>query len=321
MSADSAPTLSTGAWVLMAPRATHTTLRPLIQAHEQRRAVRVITCEQAPSQAQLEEWLHAAAGGLLIADRRRAPRTLLPGPFLCVAQQRVPVGLLPYTNLSDLERVARTSAQVLRRRGMRGPLALLGQWEMRYLQLVTRMVVNLEKELPAPIPILRWTADRITRDALLDGLEAGVGMAIYFGHGRPNGWAAYHGLRDHHFNTWNGQALGALLSVTCYTASRWRMGLSFSEQMVLRGVAASAFGAVAPIQHLDNMRWMIGLVGALQQGAATLGEALCLAAPAEPSAHKLYRILGDPLAPLVGSGGSEKHSRRIYAPAPEELTG
>lgn len=304
----------------MAPRATHSTLRALIQAHERQRAVQLIACEAAPSQAQLGEWLHGAAGALLISDRRRAPRTLLPGPFITIAERRVPIGLLPYTTLSDLERVAQIGAQVLRRRGTAGPLALLGQWEQRYLQLVTRMVVNLEKDRPAPMPILRWTADRITRDALLKGLAAGVGMAIYFGHGRPNGWAAYHGLRDHHFKQWQGQALGALLSVSCYTASRWRMGLSFSEQIVLRGVAASALGAVAPVQHLDNMRWMIGLVAALQQGADTLGAALCLAAPAESSACAYYRILGDPLAPLVGASESYARSRQIYAPAPDALT-
>lgn len=313
------PSAYSGAWVLIAPRAALGSLRPLIRAHERIRAVRIVEADEIPPPETLADRLAGASGGLLIGDRRRAPRSVLPGPFVTAGERDVPIGWLPLTHADDLDRFARSAARVLRRDGAIGPLALLGQWDERYLHLAERMVAHIREQDRVLVPWVRWTAERITRDDLLRGLQVGPGLAIYFGHGRPNGWAAYHGLRDHHLDGWRGEPIGALMSVTCYTASRWRMGVSFSEQIVLRGIAAAALGAVAPVKHVDNMRWMVGLGQALRGGARTLGEALLQAVPNEPRARDVYRILGDPLAPLIGAHGSIERAARIYAPAPDAL--
>jgi hypothetical protein len=141
-----------------------------------------------------------------------------------------------------------------------------------------------------------------------------MGVGVYFGHGRPSGWAAYHGLRAHHFG--GAEPMGALLSMTCYTASRWGVGASFAEQVVLRGAAAAAVGAVGPVEHLENTSWMVGLATALRDGCHELGPALVAAAPVDPARFARYRIVGDPLASLAGSLECWVGAQRVFAPTP-----
>jgi hypothetical protein len=237
------------------------------------------------------------------------------------AGRDVPAGWLPDVGFEALDRFARAAARVVRRSSealVAGPLALLGEWDQRYLQLAERMEANLRAGGTLPFPVLRWTAERLTRDDLALGLRTGLGLAIYFGHGRPRGWAGYRGVRLEHLVRSNGEPLGALLSVTCLTASRWDVGLSFSEAATLAGLAAGALGAIAPVNHLDNMRWMVGLAEALRGGERLLGPALVRAAPPEQRARQVYRILGDPLAPLVGAPAALRRAAKIWAPAPDE---
>jgi hypothetical protein len=206
----------------------------------------------------------------------------------------------------------------MQRRGPIGPVVVMGQWEQRYLSLATRMVVNLN-QIAFPPAVYHWTADRITRDDLVQALGVGPGMGVYFGHGRPRGWAGYHGLRAHHLLETPGEPLGALLSMTCRTSSRWNTGLSFSESVVVGGASASAVGAVDPVRHLLNMRWMLGLVAALEAGETDLGSALRRAAPSSDLYGSCYRIIGDPLAPLVGAGMADAIARTVWAPAPDTI--
>ena len=194
-------------------------------------------------------------------------------------------------------------------------MAVLGQWDARFLHLADRMEVRLG-ERGSTLETLRWTAERVTRAHLVRGLRYGIGAAIYFGHGRPEGWAGYHGLRARHLAEAGGEPLGAVLSVTCLTASRWRTGLAFSEEIAAAGVAAGAFGAVSPVDHVESMRWMLGLADALRGGERQLGPALVRAAP-EADQGGPFRILGDPLAALVGAPRSATRAARIFAPAPD----
>ena len=100
------------------------------------------------------------------AARRRSParpRTALPGPFLVDPSGRaVPAGWLPDLG-PGLEVFAKAAARVQRRAGPPGPLAVLGQWEPRYLQLAGRLEANLCRGGEPPFPVLRWTSERITR--------------------------------------------------------------------------------------------------------------------------------------------------------------
>jgi Peptidase family C25 len=278
----------------------------------------VAVCGDLPSPEAWSEQLVGADALVLVGDRRRSPRTMLPAPFLADAEGRdVPTGWLPDVRTA-LPGFAAAAARVLRRsREQPGPIALLAQWHPRYLRLAERMDANLRRGDAPPLELFNWTAERVTRDDLVRGLRGGLGLGVYFGHGRPSGWAAYHGFRAHHLTERRGEPLGSLLSVTCLTANRRRVGLSFSEAVTLGGAAASAVGAVAHVKHLDNMRWMLGLAEALRAGELRIGPALTRALAFRPRLRGVYRILGDPLAPLVGTEAGERLAARIWAPAPE----
>jgi hypothetical protein len=300
-------------FVLAAPRAALGPLRPLLREHERLREVRVVA--PGPVEA-LREEAADADGLLLVGDRRRAPRTALPGPFLVDPSGRaVPAGWLPDLG-SGLEAFAKAAARVQRRSGPPGPLAVLGQREPRYLQLASRLEANLCRGGEPPFPVLRWTSERITRADLVEALRLGLGIGVYFGHGRPSGWAGYHGLRARHLVEVAGEPLGALFSVTCLTANRHRVGLSFSEAVVIGGAAAAAVGAVDLVAHVDNMRWMLGLAEALRSGETHLGPAL-VAAATHAVSQTPYRIVGDPLALLAGTAEGARRAERVFAPAPE----
>ena len=110
----------------------------------------------------LREALASAEAVLVVGDRRRSPRTALPGPFLEDPSGRpVPAGWLP--NLGEeLDVFARAAARVERRDGPAGPVAVLGQRERRYLRLAGRMEAKLGGAGAEPLQLLRWTSERIT---------------------------------------------------------------------------------------------------------------------------------------------------------------
>ncbi len=314
-----------GEWVLVAPVAVLTEAAPLVAAHARRRPVRLVAAHgQGPDRDQLAALATRAAGILVIGEGRRSPRTSLIGPFVADGARLVPVGWLPSGGRGvGLGRFVEAARRVATREPAARPsVALLAQWQRRYLDLAERMAVHLGRPGAAPVEVVRWTAERITRDDLVTALGTGLGSGVYFGHGRPEGWAAYHGLRAHHLAMSPSEPLGALLSMTCYTASRWGVGASFSERVVLAGGAAAAVGAVAPVEHLENMRWMIGLAAALGSGHRLLGPALAAAAPADRRTRASYRILGDPLADISGTAAGLEAARAVFAPAADfELAG
>ena len=95
------------------------------------------------------------------------------------------------------------------------------------------------------------------------------------------------------------RSAGALVvSLACQTSSRYRTGRSFTEALVAQGTAAAAIGAVGKTRHIANARWSLRLVDALADGAPTAGELLVAAEP-EGALARNYRLVGDPLAPLL----------------------
>lgn len=291
-------------FVLVAPRCALSAARPLLAARERERAVRHVLVgdgETIDADA-LRSHLEGAAAGLVVSNGARSPRNALPSAVISTENgRRVPVGWLPLqARSSGLEIAFGAAARVATRRQRSGTtVAVLGQWVERYLRLSVRMSSYLARPSLSHVDTVRWTAEMITRDQLAVGLDSGLGAVVYFGHGRPSGWAAYHGVRAHHLRV--SEPMGAILSMTCYTASRWRVGRSFAEQMVLQGSAAAAVGAVRPVEHLENTRWMVGVARALASGHSDLGSVLAAAVPTEVHAKSGYRIIGDPLASLSGT--------------------
>jgi hypothetical protein len=153
---------------------------------------------------------------------------------------------------------------------------------------------------------------------MLRGLaESGPALAFYFGHGRPRGWAGYHGVRGEHFGGGWLEPMGALLALRCENASRWRTAMSFAETLALRGVFSGALAAGTKTRHEHNRRLGPMLCEALTTiSVRTLGE-LVLALPEQEWVDTPYRFIGDPAAPLVAAEGAWARAARVFAPAPD----
>jgi hypothetical protein len=295
--------------MLVAPGRALGALGPLIDAYRQDRHVEIVRGGELAALDGLDGHLADVDAILVVGAPRRAPRTSLPGVAVEIAGRRIPVGLVPDLGDDALRRFARAAASV-HARPDRGPsVALLAQRSPRYRDLSGRVRRVLAERTPAT-PVSCWTADDVVRDDLVTGLNLGLGVAIYVGHGRPVGWAGYCGVRAHHFPAASAP-VAAVLSLACLTASRRRTGLSFSEALVMQGCAAACLAAVGTTLHLDNARWALGIARALAEGAATIGQLVTRAEP--PSADSCYRILGDPLAPLRDAPGALRAVREFEA--------
>lgn len=302
------------------------TLRPWLEAHAALRGVDVVRA--------LPDRIPAGVEAVVrVGDQRLSPARALRGPVLPTSDVRgwVPAGWVPADEGLPAFVAAAASAV---RRADEAPVAILGQRSQRYARLAERLESNLK-----PDQTVRWTAERITREDLLAALGCGLGLAVYLGHGRPNGWAAYRGLRSTHLlepeHRGSGRPLGALVSVTCWTASRWRTRRSFTEQAVGSGRAAAAVGSIRPVEHLASTRLVLALAGALQSNPPTTIGALMvrIALPVVPMRPHLtppaggqarlvprpeagtLRLVGDPCAPLAAAAGAAAHARSVFAPA------
>lgn len=286
-------------------------LEPLLSAYRERGlAVEIVTPGTGdggvPDAAELSYLAGSASALLMVTPRRRSPRTVVPGPTVVDATGRaVPVGIVADIGSEGLGRFAAAAAAVHRRvttdPSASCSVAVLAQRSGRYRDLAGRVIRLMGDAAPAT-PCFTWTADELGRDELVEGLGRGLGLALYVGHGRPVGWVGYRGTRAHHLVA-QPEPLGAVLSLACHTASRRRTGLSFAEALPLQGAAGACLAAVGPTRHTDNARWALRLIWAIAGGCGCLGE-LVVAAEPESTLVRGYRILGDPLAPLIDAPGS-----------------
>ncbi len=296
--------------LFVVPQAHSADFAELIQAWQAHGiAVEVLEyAEDRPNVVELAAQLAPLDAVLLAGPARFAPSTVLPGPTVVNAGgQVIPAAWFPIKNRYANLRFAATAARVHRRGRQTSSVALLGQWHPRYLRLADRIETLLQKELPT----FRWTGERIGREEVVEALGAGLGLALYVGHGRPAGWVGYYGMRAHHFEKFDGEPLGGMLSLCCLTASRKRTGLSYAEALPLRGVAAASFGAVKPTLHTDNTRWAVRICETLATGVHSLGELIARAAPPNLSAVLPYRLIGDPLAPLSAEKAGTRRAARV----------
>jgi len=313
------PTL-TGPWVIAGPATAIARLEPLLAARRAAGEVSVWVGDAGEFAATPGRFLpRGAAGVLLVGDKRRSPGRVLPGLFLHENDGRpVPAGWLPDVG-APLATYAATAARVLARPREDRSLVVLGQWEDRFLRVGLRTERWMEKHGHADA-VFNWTADRISRTDMIAGLRHGPALALYFGHGRPRGWAGYHGVRTDHFERPWTEPVAALLALCCENASRHHTGLSFAERLVLTGVCGVMLAAVTKTRHEDNRRWGPELCEAFtEKSPATLAE-LVAGADVAPrfKTQTAYRFIGDPLMPLAGAEGATRAAAHVFAPAPDE---
>lgn len=311
------PAREDGCWVLVTPRSRLSQLEPLAELRSGAGPVRVVVRDDPPA---ADEWPRlvpaGAAGVLLVGDHRRSPATVLDAPLVRVGSgDWAPVGWLPAAR--DLRPYLRAATAVAGRLDP-SPVVVLNQRSLRYQRLGSRLVHHL-----GDLPHVQWGAERITREDLVSALGGGLGAAVYLGHGRPSGWAAYRGLRAGHLATIGdppSQPLGVVMSLTCWTASRRGVATGFAEQVVLQGSVAAAVGAVEPVLHLDNTRIVVALAEALRAGVGCVGELLRRMLLSDgvlsPEASG-YRLVGDPLASLAGAEGVLARAAAVFAPSPD----
>ncbi|MBA3524212.1 MAG: hypothetical protein H0T85_06610 [Geodermatophilaceae bacterium] len=264
---------------------------------------------------------------LLVYPRRFAPRTVADGPTLQTRRGRhVPLGLVP-AGAGTLETFAVAAAGVHTRSAAHGVLsvALLAQRSRRYADLAGRIRRSLHDGIDnsahtAVSAVFWWPAEAMVRDDLITGLGHGVGLAVYLGHGRPKGWVGYGGVQAHHLA--GGEPVAMVVSLACHTLSRRHTGLAFAEALVTTGSASASLGATTSTPHVANARWSLRLVDALATGPRTSGDLIVAAAP-EGSLSVRYRLIGDPLAPLLDAPGAREAARALtddvtLTPTPQE---
>jgi hypothetical protein len=225
--------------------------------------------------------------------------------------RRVPVGWVS-DHATSLGAFVRNATQVVQRAQFgwsAGPAVLLGQWDDRALTVADEIESACEAKL------IRWTAERLVRRDLIDGLRCGPGLALYVGHALSGGWVGYGGVPASALGGRRAQPLGSIVSVAC-DAGRWHAGkASFCDELVGQGTCASALGATGKTLHAVNRVLARSLARGLGH-SVHLGE-LLLQVPDEVLAH--YRIAGDPAAPLIGAERSLEICRGVFAPAPDDL--
>ena len=273
--------------------------------------VAVLTDHPLPPGAVSEVADHVDAV-LMAYPRHRAPSTVVPWPATATARgRRIPIGLVP-DHRDSLQRFALAAAAVHawpEQATCETSIALLAQRSRRYLDLAGRIRRLLGDAGRPPESVFWWPADEVVRDDMTVGLGHGLAVALYVGHGRPSGWVGYAGVRAHHLaDTVSPGAV--VVSLACQTLSRRRVGLSFGERLVAQGSVAASIGAVSVTRHVANARWSLRFVDAVAGGAATAGELLVTAEP-DLEVGRVYRLIGDPLAPLLDAPGARDAARAL----------
>lgn len=297
-------------WTVVGRDDSITRLQPLLTAHRAHGPVRVLGSTYAPSD------LDDAAAVLIVGEARLSPRRALPGVFLRAGNGgRVPAGWLP--DVPDrLDAYARAAAEVqLRRRkgAGRGPFVFLSELDDRAIAAVDLVA----RAMPASESVFRWTSERIRKRDLIAALQGGQGAAFYFGHGFSWGLAGYGGFDKSAAALIRGHPLGSLLCLTCSVGSRPRHGLSFCEEIVLSGVCAAAVGATGRTLHQNNRELGLAMAQAGRASEDATLAALLLSPLIPDGLLKHYRVVGDPLAQLIGQPGSVEKAQRVFAPAPD----
>lgn len=234
-------------------------------------------------------------GALLIAPPDIPLGATTPGPIV----NGIPVGVLRAKTGSDLANLPPQGHPVRR-------WAVLAMGKDRYLAPASKLHARLADATAASdagITVSDWCANITSRPALCARLASGPALAIYLGHGRPNGWAGYQALRWRHVRTVDRTSpIGAVLSIACDTLTTPDPDRSpFGERFVHSGRAGAFLGAVSDVRT-EDVALLARTVGAslVQDEPATVGSLLCsvygrLRRSGSLDLLEPYRLAGSPI--------------------------
>jgi len=251
---------------------------------------------------------------VLVAPRRRGSRRLVPGPVVA----GVPVGIVQADRCDQLP-------------------ALAGAPDPEAPWIVAAMAKNVfldpsddwAARLDAVHPATDLRADRARRTDLLDALANGPSVVLYAGHGSPRGWAGYQALRVEHcagpLNSSNtdttavrsGAPAGLMMAFACKTLARHRGRWPFGSSLVETGSTLAYLAPATTVRTADAERLseiVVDLLVDLTSRSTSTGiacgtprvcdllcsiEQRCRLDAAAGRAWATYRLIGDPLTPLV----------------------
>ncbi|MCZ7638830.1 MAG: hypothetical protein M5U12_23905 [Verrucomicrobia bacterium] len=154
----------------------------------------------------------------------------------------------------------------------RWELGVLSPWDGHHLPVARQLRRRLRE---AGFGVEGWFADRLALAGLLAQLARGPALAIYLGHGSPWGLDAFGGVglaKIGASKPW--RSCGSLALLACRTAAPRGSAPGFATMLQAEGRVLSCLAAVADVEQATNAALARRLVGALADGARSLGECL-----------------------------------------------
>ena len=247
---------------------------------------------------------------LILYHHTIPPSKVCEGPVKQWQGKNIPQAILPVKDIESVKLFVKNLKTIHHKKNSCRHVAILGQWDDKYLRLANQIEVTLKK---TGVASNKWTSDIILREDMVEGLGKGLGMAIYVGHGVSTGWEAFRGTGKKHFDKELYKPIHALLQLCCSTAGRRYTNCSFSEHLFLQGKVLSTLCAVSKTLHTDNIRWAVNISFAISKNIQSVGELILSSLPGQQVLKK-YRLIGDPFAPLQTSPAfiKEANKTRVF---------
>ena len=257
------------------------------------------------------------AAVLYFYNSKYAPSGVAPGVSVPASNGKsVPISLIPITESIELITSRIVQAHYRRQGNPPGPIALLNQRGLESEEEIDNIEDIL---LSSSIKSYRWGSERINKATFMHAIQTGSGVALYRGRGTVQGWMGYNGVMRSDFDKDAGEhPIGALLALTCSSASRFRARQSFVEMLLMKGYTLSALAATGQTVTTHNRNLTQIIARELATGKCNNLADLVTRIDDNHTLLKHYRLFGDPLAPLAGEANAEDRHNEIYAPSPKQ---
>lgn len=230
---------------------------------------RETTTVEAPAE-RVEQIIAAttADGALIVVPRVVSIADAISAPVV----DGVPTGIVSADAPADLRPVLRAI-----RRTSRPEWTVFAMGKNRYLTAAEAVLDRARQgktDHSPRISVRDRRADRCSRNEASRALAAGPRLAVYVGHGQPNGWSGYQTLRWTHLSSYEQRApMGAVAHLACETMSPTAHGSPYGARFVETGRAAASLGWLGSIDD-ESVSEIARVVGrGMESGAVeTVGD-------------------------------------------------